>query len=95
MWWSGKNLIEATKNIIWETFFCGGRGLNPCPCIYYSLSIPTELSSGGLLFGQLNIHITSFFCEGIQMEYINNGSETSLAQGVLKRPPQESKSHTQ
>jgi len=24
-------------------FFCGGRGLNPRPCIYYALSIPTEM----------------------------------------------------
>jgi len=28
------------------------------------------------------------------MEYINKGSETSLAQGVLKRPPQETISQT-
>jgi len=28
-------------------FFSVGRGLNPGPCIYYSLSIPTELSSRG------------------------------------------------
>ena len=28
-------------------FFCGGRGLNPGHCIYYALSIPTELSSRG------------------------------------------------
>jgi hypothetical protein len=26
-------------------FFCGGRGLNPVPCIFYVFSIPTELSS--------------------------------------------------
>jgi len=26
-------------------FFCGGRGLNSRPCIYYTLSLPTELSS--------------------------------------------------
>jgi len=26
-------------------FFCGGRGLNLRPCIYYALSIPTELNS--------------------------------------------------
>jgi hypothetical protein len=25
-------------------FFCGGQDLNPGPCIYYALSIPTELS---------------------------------------------------
>jgi len=28
-------------------FFGGGRGSNPRPCIYYALSIPTELSSKG------------------------------------------------
>jgi len=28
-------------------FFCGGRGSNPKPCIYYALSIQTELSSQG------------------------------------------------
>jgi len=28
--------------------FCfGGGGLNPGPCIFYALSIPTELSSRG------------------------------------------------
>jgi len=27
--------------------FCGGRGSNPVPCIYYALSLPTELSSRG------------------------------------------------
>ena len=26
-------------------FFCGGRDLNPEPCIFYALSIPTELNS--------------------------------------------------
>jgi hypothetical protein len=34
-------------------FFCGGRGLNPRPCIYYALSILTKLSSRGLLSGPL------------------------------------------
>lgn len=29
-------------------FFGGGRGSNPGPCIFYALSIPTELSSRGL-----------------------------------------------
>jgi hypothetical protein len=28
-----------------QYFFFSGRGLNPGPCIYYALSIPTELSS--------------------------------------------------
>jgi len=28
-------------------FFGGGRGLNPEPCIYYVLFLPTELSSQG------------------------------------------------
>ena len=28
-------------------FFCGGRGLNLRPCIYYTLSKPTELNSRG------------------------------------------------
>ena len=35
-------------------FFCGGWGLNPRPCIYYVLSIQTELSSRGLKFLHLN-----------------------------------------
>jgi len=30
-----------------KLFFCGGRGLNPGPCIYHALSLPTELSSRG------------------------------------------------
>jgi len=28
-------------------FFGGGRDLNPRPCIYYALSIPTERNSQG------------------------------------------------
>jgi len=28
-------------------FFCGGRGLTSGSCIYYVLSLPTELSSRG------------------------------------------------
>ena len=27
------------------SFFCGGRGLNPGPCIFYALSLSTELNS--------------------------------------------------
>jgi len=30
-------------------FFCGGRGLNPKPCIYYALSLSIELNSWGHL----------------------------------------------
>jgi hypothetical protein len=30
-------------------FFCGGLGLNPRPCIYYALLIPTQLSSRGTM----------------------------------------------
>lgn len=32
-----------------------------------------------------------FFFEEIKMEFINNGSGPSLAQGVLKRPPKKSR----
>jgi hypothetical protein len=32
-------------------FFFGGRGLNPAPCIYYALSLLTELSSRELTHG--------------------------------------------
>jgi len=43
-----KDKIEREKN---ESklmyFFCGGRGLNPRPCIFYALSLSTELSSRG------------------------------------------------
>ena len=36
--------------------FCGGRGLNPEPCIYYALSLLIELSSRGQskLFFKIN-----------------------------------------
>jgi len=34
-------------------FFGGGRGLNPRPCIYYALSLPTELNSRGLNYTPL------------------------------------------
>ena len=36
-------LLEHSKN-----FFGGGQDLNPRPCIFYALFIPTELSSRGL-----------------------------------------------
>jgi len=35
----------SEKKISYHGFFCGGRGLNPRRCLYYALSIPTELSS--------------------------------------------------
>ena len=34
-----RNIAELTF------FFCGGRGLNPKPYVYYTSSLPTELSS--------------------------------------------------
>ena len=44
-------------------FFCGGRGSNPKPCIFYALSLPTELSSRGQSKHTLNFddHLTLFF----------------------------------
>ena len=31
--------------LVYDFYFCGGRGRNPGPCIYYALSLPTKLSS--------------------------------------------------
>jgi len=46
----------ATKNLFYISvskqngiFFYGGRSLNLGPCIFYALSLPTELSSRGQL----------------------------------------------
>ena len=38
---------------IFGFFFCGGRDSNPKPYIFYALSIPTELSPRGYIFGCL------------------------------------------
>jgi hypothetical protein len=37
--------LEHPKSI--RFFFCGGRGSNPRPYIYYASSLPTELNSRG------------------------------------------------
>jgi len=40
--------LEIFNEVRWPSmgfFSCGGRGLNPRPCILYAWSIPTELSS--------------------------------------------------
>jgi hypothetical protein len=49
--------LFVTVFFLWwpRFFFGGGRGSNHGPCIYYALSIPTELSSRGHLF------VTVFF----------------------------------
>ena len=39
-------------------FFGVGRGLNPGPCIYYALSLPTELSSRERFFFSLIKQLT-------------------------------------
>ena len=43
--------INSNIKCFWYSifFFCGGRSLNPKPCIFYALSLPIELSSRGLL----------------------------------------------
>jgi len=38
-------------------FFCGSQGLNPGPCIYYALSLQTELSSRGLELQKLTLDL--------------------------------------
>ncbi|AES80706.1 hypothetical protein MTR_7g083890 [Medicago truncatula] len=35
----------ANGRLIFFFFFCGGQGSNPEPCIYYVMSLSTELSS--------------------------------------------------
>jgi hypothetical protein len=47
---SGENSTGINDDNEWDTddggeIFGGGRGLKPRPCIYYALSLPTELSS--------------------------------------------------
>jgi len=44
------NIIKINFNIKWfynQGHFGGGWGLNPGPCIFYALSLSTELSSRG------------------------------------------------
>ena len=50
------------KKLIDSIFFCRGQGLIPESCIYYALSIPTELSSRGQLIGSIDntIQLTRF-----------------------------------
>jgi len=45
------SLLFYTPYILYtyNSIFFGGRGLNHRPCIYNALSIPTELSSRGLV----------------------------------------------
>jgi len=38
--------------------FGGGKCLNPEPCIYYALSIPTELSSRGPTISLISLLVT-------------------------------------
>jgi len=40
-------LRTKKNNTYFYIYFGGGRGLNPGPCIYYALSLRTELSSRG------------------------------------------------
>jgi ribonuclease HI len=44
------HVLDDIPSCIWHilAFFGGGRGLNPGPCIFYALSILTELCSRGL-----------------------------------------------
>ena len=50
-----RSIREFNVNLVFQRFqknkkqkkICGGRDSNPGPCIYYSLSLPTELSSRG------------------------------------------------
>jgi len=44
-------------------FFGGVRGLNPGPCIYYALSLPTELSSRGQVCKTLYTNELKLNCE--------------------------------
>jgi len=47
-WWSFICWRKTwDKRRRWWSFFGGGRGFNPMPCIYYAFSLPTELSSRG------------------------------------------------
>jgi hypothetical protein len=39
---------------VWFDLFGGGRGSNPEPCIYYVLSLSTELSSRGQVWFDLS-----------------------------------------
>jgi len=45
--------LIVTFKVQWN--FCGGRGSNPGPCIYYALSVPTEISSRGQVQCNLNV----------------------------------------
>jgi hypothetical protein len=43
--YSHKNYEDPTTSCSQMSFFGGIRDSNPRPCIYYTLSLPTELSS--------------------------------------------------
>ena len=72
--------VKVANQILWTKwpsffFFCGGRGLNLGPCIYYALSLPTEWSSQGRLSGRVSkIYIWEVFCKEINLRNtITNG----------------------
>jgi len=44
-----------------DSFFGGGQGLNPGPCIYYALSLPTELCSDKISKFYVYCHERHFF----------------------------------
>jgi len=48
-WWDEITMggSEWINEYFMLIFFCGGRGLKLGSCIYYELSLPTELSSRG------------------------------------------------
>ena len=53
-------LAKQLKNERKDSFFGGGWGLNPGPCIYYALFIIIELSARGKEKAKLALNITLF-----------------------------------
>ena len=58
-WWmvGGVVLQLVVGDACFYSFFCGNRGSNPVPFIYYALSLSTKLSSRGL-----NASILRLYC---------------------------------
>ena len=50
---------NCCNTCIFKHFFFGQkwgvRGSNPCPCINYAMSLPTEVNSQGLVFSNFNM----------------------------------------
>jgi hypothetical protein len=76
-------------------FFCGGRYLNPGPCIFYALSVPTELCSRGHIMDWFRLYnlkpsLDLFILNGILLIFIGflkRISHRPLSDGLVYSHP--------